>query len=226
LAASGNYIFPCLTRYIRIIASVGGQFTYYLRNQPFTNNLVNLQQINGATVTPATAQLGMNVVQVGGTATVTGGLVGTLGVGGASAVGVAPTYNPIIAGAVDPAGLARRVTSDTLGSLFVGTRVIPSSLAAMGSTTQAPVPVTLTGYNNQVPLAVQDTSSFEGQNFTELLAQILQELKILNQQMYELPRVLSTALNGPSIAVLGQIVQVGDEPAQMRNDPSLFDKQQ
>jgi hypothetical protein len=233
LAASGNFIFPCLTRYIRVIASAGGQFTYYLRNQPFTNNLVNLQQINGVTVSQATSQLGVNIVNVGGTGTVSGGVAGTLGVGGASAVGVAPTYNPIIAGSIDPGGLGRRLFSDATGRLILNPYSlnvqVPSSLAGVVLTTSAGgnlAPVVNSGFNNQVAISVQDTLQYEGQNHVELLAQLLQEMKILNQQMYELPRVLSTALNGPSIAVLGQIVQVGDEPAQMRNDPSLFDKQQ
>lgn len=222
----GNYSFPCITRYIRVIASVGGQFTYYLRSQPFTNNIVNVQQFNGATVAAGTAQLGMNMVQVGGTTTVTGGLVGTLGVGGSTAVGIAPTSNPIIAGGIDPGGLGRRLAADAFGTLFVSSRVVPSSTAALGTSTQAPVPVTLAGFNNQVALSVQDTMQFESQNHVELLGQILQEMKIMNQQLYELPRIMAAQMNGYNSAAINPQPYLGDEPTQMRNDASLFINQQ
>jgi len=58
--------------------------------------------------------------------------------------------------------------------------------------------------------AVQDTTQFEGQSQIELLAQILLELKILNQQIYELPRLLSMGLPAQ------------DEPQTLRTEPSLF----
>ena len=226
LAASGNYIFPCLTRYIRIIASVGGQFTYYLRNQPFTNNLVNLQQINGVTVSQATSQLGVNIVNVGGTGTISGGLAGTLGVGGTNAVGVASVSNPVLIGGVDPTGLARRATTTMLGDLITGNRTIPTNLAALSSTTTGNTPIGSASYNNQIPHTVQDTSQFEGQTQTELLAQMLQEIKILNQQLYELPKVLSLALQGPTAPQQGSNVQLGDDPFILRNDSSIFINQQ
>jgi hypothetical protein len=226
LAASGNFIFPCLTRYIRVIASAGGQFTYYLRNQPYTNPSVNLQQVNGVTISQATAQFGMNIVSVGGTATVTGGLAGTLGVGGSTAVGVAPTSNPIIAGGIDPGGLGRRLAADALGTLFVSSRVVPSSTAALGTSTQAPVPVATAGYDNRVALSVQDTMQFEGQNHVELLGQILQEMKIMNQQLYELPRFMAAQMNGYQFATSLPQPVLGDEPTAMRNDASLFINQQ
>jgi len=58
------------------------------------------------------------------------------------------------------------------------------------------------------------------------LAQILQEMKILNQQLYELPKILAGALQGSTVPTTGTIVQLGDEPTQMRNDASLFINQQ
>ena len=226
IPAVSNVIFPCLTRFIRVTSTTAGQFTYYLRNQPFTNNQVNLQQIGGAAVSQASSQLGVNIVNYGGTGVITGGVAGVPSAGGPNAVATATTTNPLQMGGIDPQGLVRRLASDTLGSLFVSARVIPTSLAALGGTTQAPVPVALTGFNNQVPLAVQDTSQFEGQTQTELLAQILQELKILNQQIYELPRVQMAAFNGSPVAVPAQSAALGDEPTAMRNDASLFGQQQ
>ena len=57
---------------------------------------------------------------------------------------------------------------------------------------------------------VQDVTQQEGQSQIELLAQILQELKILNQQMYELPRLLAS----------GQLSV--DPPEMLRQEPSIF----
>jgi len=226
LAAVGNFVFPCLTRYIKVTASVAGQFTYYLRNQPYTNTQVNLQQIAGATTSVTTAQLGMNIVNIANTAAVTGGIAGTLAVGGTSAVGVAPANNPLVVGGVDPTGLARRATTTMLGDLITSNRTIPTSSAALSSATTGNTPIGAAGYNNQVPQTTQDTSQFEGQNQVELLAQILQEMKILNQQLYELPKILAGALQGSTVPTTGTIVQLGDEPTQMRNDASLFINQQ
>ena len=51
-------------------------------------------------------------------------------------------------------------------------------------------------------------------------------IKILNQQMYELPKVLSLALQGPTAPQQGQSIQLGDEPYNLRQDSSLFINQQ
>jgi len=65
-------------------------------------------------------------------------------------------------------------------------------------------------YQQTGAMNVQDTSQNEGQNFVELLAQILLELKILNQQMYELPIRLTYSNPG------------ADSPETYRNDPTFF----
>jgi hypothetical protein len=71
------------------------------------------------------------------------------------------------------------------------------------------IPVTQTAQNvTAVPVA--DANQFEGQSQIELMAQILLELKILNQQIYELPGLLA----------IGKPAQ--DEPQTMRNEPSIF----
>jgi hypothetical protein len=59
-------------------------------------------------------------------------------------------------------------------------------------------------------IPVQDVNQFEGQSQIELMAQILLELKILNQQIYELPGLLA----------IGKPAQ--DEPQTMRDEPSIF----
>ena len=223
-SANTNYIFPCQSRYIRIVGTTGGQFTYALRNVPFMGQ--NLSAIGGAAVSATTAQLGINLVNVGNTAVVTGGVAGTLGVGGTNAVGVASASNPVLVGGVDPTGLARRAATTMLGDVITGNRTIPTNLAALGTTTTGNAPVASASFNNQVPHTVQDTSQFEGQSQVELLAQLLQEVKILNQQMYELPKVLSLALQGPTAPQQGSNVQLGDDPFILRNDSSIFINQQ
>ena len=226
LSASTNISVPCLGRYAKIVATTAGQFTYYLRNIQAQQANQNLSAINGAAVSSTTAQLGMNIVQVGSTATVTGGLAGTLGVGGTNAVGVTSVSNPVLVGGVDPTGLARRATTTMLGDLITGNRTIPTNLAALSSTTTGNTPIGSAGFNNQIPHTVQDTTQFEGQSQVELLAQLLQEIKILNQQFYELPKVLSLALQGPTAPQQGSNVQLGDDPFILRQESSIFINQQ
>ena len=226
LVGTTTYIIPVTGRYARIIAATAGQFTYYLRNAAAQFTGQNLIGINGAAVSATTAQLGMNVVQVGGTATVTGGLAGTLGVGSSAAVGATPTSNPLLAGAVDPTGLTRRIGSTMLGDLTISNRTIPTSNAALGSATTGNAPIATGGFNNQVSISVQDTSVYEGLSQIEILGLILQEMKIMNQQLYELPRIMAAQMNGYSSAAINPQPYLGDEPTQMRNDASLFINQQ
>lgn len=63
---------------------------------------------------------------------------------------------------------------------------------------------------NVTAVPTVEASQIDGQSHIEILQQILIELKILNQQIYELPRLLSLGL--PSV----------DEPQQFRNEPSIF----
>ena len=222
LAALSSFTYPILGRYARIVATAVGSYTYVLRNTPAQESNQNLNAINGAAVNSAIAQLGVNVQNVGGSIAVTGGTAGTLGVGGINAAGVASVSNPVVVGGVDPTGLARRATTTMLGDIITGNRTIPTSSAALGTTTTGNTPVAVAGYNNQIGLSIQDTSQFEGQTQTELLAQLLQEIKILNQQMYELPRVIALALQGPTAPSQNQNIQLGDDPYMLRQDSSLF----
>jgi hypothetical protein len=226
LAASSGYVSHCLGRFAKIVCTTAGSFTYTLRSFSSLTGQ-NLGGINGASINAATAQLGVNVANIGNVAVLTGGVNGSFSVGGTSAVGVAPVNNPLVTGGVDPTGLARRLSTTMLGDLVVANRTIPSSNAVLGSATTGYAPIAVAGYNNQIGISVQDTSNFEGQLRDEILAQILQELKILNQQIYELPRIQAAAFQGPTVAQPGPTaVQLGDEPTQMRNDASLFSQQQ
>ena len=144
------------------------------------------------------------------------------------AAGVAQTGAPLPMSGVDSATLTRRILTDNTGRLIMSAQSYFSQQAipapAVAST--ASIATVLTGFTNQIPLNTQDTSQFEGQTQIEILAQLLLEMKILNQQIYELPRVLTNALQGSSVQVSAPIIQPGDEPAQMRIDNTLFDKQQ
>jgi hypothetical protein len=58
--------------------------------------------------------------------------------------------------------------------------------------------------------SVTDTTQFEGRSQIELLALILLEMKIMNQQLYELPRLIASGQ--PSI----------DPPEVFRQEQSIF----
>ena len=65
-------------------------------------------------------------------------------------------------------------------------------------------------FQNGNSLSVTDLSQFEGQNNTELLAQILLEMRITNRYLSELPLKLNAGLNNL------------DEPESFRQDQSFF----
>jgi len=227
LVASTSYTIPVQGRFARIVATAAGSYTYVLRNVQPQITGQNLVAINGAAVAPTTtAQLGINLVNIGNTGVITGGVAGTLGVGGTNAVGVTSASNPVLIGGVDPTGLARRATTTMLGDVITGNRTIPTSSGALSSATTGNTPIGGATFNNQIPHVVQDLLQHEGQNHVELLAQILTELKVLNQQFYELPKVLSLALEGPTAPQRGSNVQLGDDPFRLREESFIFTNQQ
>ena len=63
---------------------------------------------------------------------------------------------------------------------------------------------------NQPAVPVEDTDQLEGQSNIEILGQILLELRILNQQINELPRLLAGGLASP------------DSPESYRADPTYY----
>jgi len=222
IAALSSYAFSATARFVRIVCTTAGTFTYYLRNTPGVMSAQNLTAIAGAAVSATVAQLGMNIVNVGGTGVVTGGVLGLLGVGGNIAAGTAPTANPVPVGTADFGTLTRRLLSDVSGRAMIAaaspllytmagttttTQNTPSSNTALPHMSIGMLPHT---YQQTGAMNVQDTSQNEGQNFVELLAQILLELKILNQQMYELPIRLTYSNPG------------ADSPETYRNDPTFF----
>lgn len=212
IAALTTYAFTPNARYVRIVCTTAGMLSYFLRNTPNSGIIAqNLTAIGGVAVASVTAQLGVNVAQFAGSAAATGGLAGSIAVGGASAVGVAPTYNYLGASGIDTSGLARRILSDTTGRLQIaGFNAISAQFANTSTTNPLTAVGAITGTNQATAaLNVQDTAQFEGQSLVELLALMLLELRIANQQRYEMVYLLN---NGIQNAM--------DPPENFRNDPS------
>jgi hypothetical protein len=223
IVASTTYTFNCTARYVRIVPTTAGAFTYFLRNGVTGTASQNLTSIGGVAVAAVNAQLGVNVAQFAGVGAATGGLAGTIGVGGAAAVtagGTAPTTNPVPAGIVDTLGFGRRTLGDIGGrTFFTGFNVnTPVSTAASTVTTAAQqnnpafiVGSLLNTFQGSAGLNVQETSQVEGQTIAEILFQILFELKIANQQRYEMPLVLNNGITNGM-----------DPPENYRQDPTAF----
>jgi hypothetical protein len=214
IVASTTYAFNPQARYVRLVCTTAGMITYSLRNTPSSGVIAqNLIAINGIAIAPGGAQLGINVAQFGGIAPVTGGLAGSLAVGGASAAGVAPTYNYMGASSIDTAGLARRLLSDTTGRLQItGFNAISAQFANTLTTNPLTAVGAITGTNQATAaLNVQDTAQFEGHSIVDLLAMILLELRIANQQRYEMVYQLNSGIQNAM-----------DPPENFRNDPSTL----
>jgi len=107
--------------------------------------------------------------------------------------------------------LARRILSDTTGRLQIaGFNAISAQFANTSTTNPLTAVGAITGTNQATAaLNVQDTAQFEGQSLVELLALMLLELRIANQQRYEMVYLLN---NGIQNAM--------DPPENFRNDSS------
>ena len=108
-AANTSYIFPCLGRYIKLTSTTVGAFSYTLRTVPFMGN--NVVAIGGVAVSQATSQLGVNLVNSGGTA--------SAGTAGYVAIGSSATSNGQTLGTlVAPLTVAATVVKATAGKLY------------------------------------------------------------------------------------------------------------
>jgi hypothetical protein len=168
LAASTNKYFvgPINFRYfrIRVTTNVAGSQVSCLpiyRMSTFAPQLI-------------TGFNGVNVAQIAGTNTVTGGVAGIQAIGGNIAAGSSPTANPLLIGGVDSANLIRKILTDNQGSIL-------------------PVGPTPANYPLSNPLKVKDQDGdVTGRyNQSELLELILYELKLMNYYMKELPMMLN-----------------------------------
>lgn len=164
--AANVYIVPVVARYLKLTGPAS-----------VVNCTVYLSQ------TPCTVLLNtsVNIAQFGGTAVVTGGVAGLQGVGGNIAPGVTPTANPVPMGGVDDnrIGLTRRFRTDDMGRMQVATSGDNGDINELGFSKD---------YFNR--LAVQEMGRIDGDSQLDVLQKILIELRVLNQQIFELPRLI------------------------------------
>lgn len=191
ITANGVYVLPVYARYLKftLTSYTNGTFqsVTYLRQQPFIGSAPfnqNIALLNG--ITPITAANGV------------------LAVGGNIANGIAPTANPNLVAGIDTSGLTRRILTDTSGRLVQAVTDAAGTVRALNGLAPA------SNAQNVTSLSVSDVTQFEGQSQIELLAQILLELRIVTQQLKELPLTL--------MGTTGTM----DEPSQFRSDQSLF----
>jgi len=226
-------LFATSTKFIRIRLSAytAGSIhvTANLRQQPFptgpfTQLPVNVASIGGGITSPGA---GTNTSPVAGT-----NYAGALGNGGilnattnqinaTSTIANTVPYPLGSAGREQPymgnaAGIFRYLTVDGGGKIVLGGDAATTSTAYQSTKADGSVPgLSPRGVggipNNMIGaqnLTVTDTSQVEGDTNTMLLKQILQELKILNQQMTELPILYNLGLTQMS------------DPQEYRNDNS------
>ena len=192
VAANTGYFFPVIARYIRFTGTTAGTATAYLRSAAWNPNY---------TTSVPTSTASNNVAQFGGTNVVNAGVAGIPSVGGNIAPGVARTANPIPVGGVDASNLTRSLLTDAAGRQYaiVGA-VDPAGSSRIASTFGT------SAWGAAPAILTQESAQYEGKSVPELLAQILLELQIANQQRHEI-------MNGANSA---------DDPSLMRADPSIF----
>jgi hypothetical protein len=153
--------------------------------------------------TPLTLPIGSTPVLLNGingaNAPVTAGVNGVLAVGGNIAPGAAQTTNPLVVGGIDANSLTRRLSVDTAGRIVSPSQLLPSQSLL-----------------NVAPLNVLDVSNHEKIPNSELLWQILTELKIHSYYLSQMPAML----NSP-YAQYG--FPESEEPAALRNQPQDLD---
>jgi len=166
LAASTNRFFrgPIEFRYFRVRVSTavaGGpvEISATFRMTPFSMPLITAVPSN-------------NISQVGGNATASAGIIGTMPAAGPTAVGVVSAAYPVPIGSVDYNNYVRKILSDAMGHLVI---------AGSDPTKRAE------------PVAVRLVDSAPGKmHVSEILELILNELRAQNYFLKELPLVLST----------------------------------
>lgn len=162
-AATGVYATPVQARYIKLTGPASAvTCIVYLSRAPY-----NLQ-------------LPLNIA---GTNAIAGGIAGSLAVGGNVGIGVAPTANPITIAGTDSLKipLIRRILTDELGRIQIGTQNLQNSRQ-----------INPLGYDPTYlnVLAVQDITRNKGKSVLDLLEEVILELKVLNYQISELPKLI------------------------------------
>lgn len=217
-----KFTLPATTKFARVRLSAYTSGAVYviatLKLTPLPTGLFTQIPITGSVSVSSTVA---SLSSTGSLSFQAGGLVA----GGGSAPGSSTLFYPVINGGREApytgflAGITRSLLTDSQGRYILGgdydaTRPRdPISGLAQGPYGNAPVRgVGGIQNNNQgaQSLTVADVSQVEGDTNTMLLKQILQELKILNQQITELPMIVNT----PSYKM--------SEPQEYRDDNSIL----
>ena len=193
LTAAGMYIIPVVGKYVQLVGPASAiQCFIYLSVTPYS---ANIQMLSAAL---------SNITQIGSQPIVTANVNGMPAVGGNIAPGAAPTAYPVLIAGVDQltTPLTRRLLTDIYGRVQIGN--VPSqnnkSINALGFDP---------AYRNI--LETQDTTkSDDSQSLQDIDLQILNELKMLNHQIYELSKAMQ---NGQTL---------NDEPNLLRQDTTIF----
>jgi hypothetical protein len=187
----------CFHRFIRIrpVTASAGTFsiTAYLRTQPVDAGPIFTKAVSATIGAISTIVATQNAA--GSTQNFTGGLP----VGGFLPPGSTNVTWPVLVGGRElPAvgslsGVSRTLLVDPLGRPILGTD-IPSGSFGNGSTMRGVGGIQNTIQGSQA-LLVSDVGQTEGNTNNHLLYQILEELKILNQQFIELPILLQSSFS-------------------------------
>ncbi|MFO0467437.1 MAG: hypothetical protein ACK5ZS_00605 [bacterium] len=126
--ANGQWIIPAAGRYFRVavtaytsgVVAASVVLKASVAQQVWNVPSWNIAQVGGSAISATSAQFGMNLVQVGGTAVVTGGVAGIQAIGGNIAVGSAPTANPVPIGGWDGTNTRRILTDAVSGGVSLG----------------------------------------------------------------------------------------------------------
>lgn len=211
--AAGIWVGAVMGQYLKIVVSGAVATTMtaavVLKQAPFNGNYfntgispVNVQQHQSATWQNA-------------------GVVGVPAVAGPAQAGSAASAYPMPIAGVDAGNILRRPLTDTagrliannqMGSVYISGANTANTNYALSSNTAYPqnyIGILPATFQQSAALNVQDTSQFEGQTRDELLSQILLELRILNQQIYELPVALATS-------------NYSEAPENYRSEQSIF----
>lgn len=224
------WVAPVMGQFLKVVVSgavTSSGASILLKSAAFNSSysnqgqaIVDIRSVNGGAV----AQLPVNLQLLNGSTPVTAGVAGIQAVGGNIATGTAPTANPLLTAGIDVQGLTRTLRTDLYGRLLTQLGFNPYNAINAAASTNSNSPyantqlsISQTGvipatYQQSAALNVQETSQYEGQGLPELLAQVLLEMRILNQQIYELPRLIAAGQGS------------NDPPELFRQEPSIFNQ--
>jgi len=180
--------FPCFFKYLQLFFFSAGSLSACLRLGNFNVQWSALTAIGGS---------GIPFV----------GLNGVLPVSGTAATGAAPSaaYPNLIAGLDSGTPGVTGSTGTTKGVPLTRTLLMDNQ-----GRTRLAEELPVSSYQQTTPLGIQNTEQYDTLTEPQMLGLILQELRIMNQQMAELPNKLNFSI--PST----------DDPDDYRNDPTLF----